>query len=275
MEAFLEVHAGDASLWEMEGTAAATATSTAVPSSERGRAAFLLQVALRALAGGNVPSAAARLALCRHCLDADLAAATAPEAPGSPAAHAAAAAAMRNKFGAVCGCQGDAARAQGDATAALAFYEESAGQLRAAAPDSEDAAQALSVTLNKIAEVHHAGGNVAAALPLYEESLALRRARYAEHQGRGSGGGGGGGGSGAEAGSATAALAAALDVAVGEAKVADALQTLGDAPRAAEHLSAARAVLEAAAAGGPAGMPPPLQQRFDAVAAHLAAQASR
>lgn len=182
VERFLEAHAGDLSIWELEGgtkpsapsSSTSTSTGTALGSggddlTDGGRAAFLLQVGLRAVAGGNAASAAKRLGQCRDQLLADLAdlavngsdkalsssegaASAGGTAPGTGTAAAggsaagtagiasveAREAAVRGRLGAVCGCLGDCARSAGDADVALERYEESAAYLRLAEATSAE-----------------------------------------------------------------------------------------------------------------------------------------
>lgn len=247
VETFLDTHAGEVSLWELEGTAHGAA-GLPPPGDGRDAASFLLQVALRALAAGNLPSALARLGKCKERLEAQLA--NARQTPNPPYATDSVPYSGNNnreesgpsddvpaRLGAVCGCLGDCARAAGDAATALEHYQDSAGYLREAASDNDDAAQALSVTLNKIAEVHHAQGDVAAALPFYLESLDLRKARYKQYSTNVSNCIGGNTGVSAEC------IGAALDVAMGEAKVADALEAGADAQQAQQHLAAGKEIL--------------------------------
>ena len=76
------------------------------------------------------------------------------------------------------------------------------------------ACQALPVTLSKVGEVYHALGDLALALPSYEESLRLRQARLQARRD----------------GEPEAAAAAALDVALGCLKLADACEVRCDVP---------------------------------------------
>jgi len=112
-------------------------------------AAFWLHLGLRSMAGGNFDAAACRLALA-------LAELRAP--PPGDAAAAGAEAACR--LGAVQGALGDARRRMGDDEAALAAYVGSAEELRPYAAADTEAAHALSVSLNKIGDLHY--GRVAA-----------------------------------------------------------------------------------------------------------------
>ena len=135
VESFLSAHAGDQSLWQLEGTAAAkesaakelatlngkqVKTSSSFDSSESGssKAALLLQIGLRALSGGNPASAAYRLSQCMDELHVELKNAEKSEGKGSPAVHA-----VESQMGAVAGCLGDSARGCGDADEAVRQYE--------------------------------------------------------------------------------------------------------------------------------------------------------
>jgi len=234
----LKAHSGNASLWEVEGTAN---KSDNIADSERSKAAFYLQVGLRALHGGNVVSAMSRLKESRNCLQADLE--TIDKTMKKEEAND-----IRNKLGAVHGCLGDCARVNGSIAEALIEYQSSVDHLRHASNESNaEAAHALSVTLNKIAEVHHAGGDIKAALPLYLESLKVRRVLFRD---RTLGGHDGDGtektaiGLGSNNGSGVLdPLMLGLDVVVGEIKVADACRAIGRHDDGQSHIHAAKEML--------------------------------
>lgn len=192
------------------------ATSSQIKSIEgyARRAAFLLHISLQAMSSGNYPSAQARLDLCRKALQSqldvlrtsnrnnmrkpapkDMLASEESPSTDSRMSEGIESATRRDerkeistpheldvveRLGAVCGCIGDCYRSDGDISSALQEYEEAAAQLRSVVegrgPASE-AAQQLSITLNKIGESHHVSGDIDAAIDYYKSALKIRKER--------------------------------------------------------------------------------------------------
>ncbi|GAB4813759.1 hypothetical protein N2152v2_000805 [Parachlorella kessleri] len=301
---FVESHADDpATLRDLEETSGAPELGAAACPT----GGLLLQLGLRAMGGGNLRSARDRFEQCRQRLLWELdsqgqaaasdsgtpvgqpgSAGSADERPppGGVAASSPQQQQVLSGLGAVCGCLGDCCRAAGDWEAAAGFYEESAEHLQRAG-GSQEAQQSLSVTLNKLGELHHVRGNLPMALDLYRQSLAVRRGRLqaaldAQDEAQ-RGQQGQRGGRGPEPRPEPEWAAAALDVAVGCLKVADALQASGEGPPSqaareeAQALNCEAAELSkrvdgsAGASGASGALPAPLLSKLGAVQAHLAA----
>ena len=187
----------------MEGTTTPKIPSTTEPSSSvnpseavsggadgGGRAAFFLQVGIRAMSGGNLPSAKHRLTQCKVELETQLAATTSSSSSlplsssaktkiddnGGSAASSGdddgVAIELLGQLGAVLGCIGDCSRADGKFDDARNYYEESltrfqqsidsfnsssigssSGSVGTAAAEENPHTHAMSVTLNKIGEL--------------------------------------------------------------------------------------------------------------------------
>jgi len=240
VESFLSAHAGDKSIWQLEGTAPTNNSANEKEEEETGKAAFLLQVGLRALSGGNPASAACRLLQCLTELERQL------EEGENVDRKAAEKVELLNKMGAVAGCLGDCYRAMGDAEQAIQQYSHSASILKRlvsspstntpeekAAQDAATtaAAKSLSVTINKIGEMYHLQGDLKKAVENYKQALDLRQTRFDKivKDGKLDGvpeSGGGGGGDSAPARIDQTYVEAALDVAVSQVKVSNVLKTL-------------------------------------------------
>ena len=130
VELYLEAHADTHSIWELEGLSA-PASAAEEP---RGRANFLLQLGLRALAGGNRAAGRTWLERCRAVLED---AHSSARQKGRESANEDAAqrleAAPECALATVRGCLGDCARAQGDLEEAIEHYAASAQLLEDAA----------------------------------------------------------------------------------------------------------------------------------------------
>lgn len=196
VETFLSAHAGDKSIWQIEGT-----TSKENEDEEDiGKAAFLLQVGVRALSGGNPASAAYRLSQCMNELETQLSDLGKEEENQLGCKKVE----LLNKMGAVAGCRGDCYRALGDAKQAIEQYTHSAtllgqvisyshqsnslehekesvsGSTTTTAAAGTEAVQSLSVTMNKIGEIYHLQGDLQHAVEKYKEALAVRQTRLKE-----------------------------------------------------------------------------------------------
>jgi tetratricopeptide (TPR) repeat protein len=208
VESFLSAHAGDKSIWEIEGTAPTPSEHQENQQQEEtDKAAFLLQIGVRALSGGNPASAAHRLHQCMaelntqlENLEIDQETAINQEEQQNQVLQIYIIELLA-KMGAVAGCLGDCFRALGDAPQAIREYTHSAELLERIAsysnPSTESketlttadtaatttaAAKSLSVTVNKIGEIYHLQGDLEKALEKYEEALLLRQARLQQIQ---------------------------------------------------------------------------------------------
>ena len=253
VESFLSAHAGDTSIWQVEGLV----KKEDEEEEETGKAAFLLQVGLRALSGGNPSSAAYRLRQCMDELEKQLVEVEKVEEKIDVGGKVE----ILNKMGAVAGCLGDCHRALGDAEQAVQNYTQSAALLGQvikyshtleeasvisskeeeerenknfislengnAGSSAVQAVQSLSVTINKIGEIYHLQGDLEHALEKYKEALVLRQSRLEERKrvlltNRD----GGDGAAAAISYNSQLYIEAALDVAVSHVKVANILETI-------------------------------------------------
>lgn len=287
VDRYIEAHAGNHTIWELEGSGGQEADGMA---GERSRAAFLLQLGLRAIAAGNTASARDRFQQCREDLQRQLEAAQQQQQQDQQQGPDVAS--LHCRLGAVCGCLGDCCRAEGDADGTLALYRESVELLQAAGQDPE-AQQALSVALNKVGELYHLQGDLGPAAEHYDRALQLRRDLLAAtqqqwhtgaEQGGGTGGGGGGGGqqageaaTGAEAMSSAAGAegqdaccSATLDLAASCLKLSGARLGLGDGAQAEALLDEASALLSGLEQGAGLERQPERLQRKHASLAQFA-----
>ncbi|RMZ52791.1 hypothetical protein APUTEX25_000910 [Auxenochlorella protothecoides] len=287
VEAYIEAHGDSHSIWELEGLA-----GDAGADEPRGRANFLLQLGLRALAGGNLPSGEHRLTQCRGVLQAQMAnraarreagggngvvcdgesaanevgmGVAAGDAQERAAAEARRASASEEDAADACalatvqGCLGDCARAQGRTEAALDAYLASAALLGDAG--GAEARQTLSVTLNKVAELYHMQGRVGEALPFYTRALDLRERLLCDLESENDR---------VDGGSTSPGWApAALSALTGMVKTADAHAAAGDGAGAERLLGRARALLGRLEAGR-GDLAPPQLQRLEALSQFVA-----
>ncbi|PSC70221.1 zinc ion-binding [Micractinium conductrix] len=258
---------------------------------ERSCAAFLLQLGLRSIAAGNTAAARARFEQCQAELEQQVEAGQQQQAAGAgtdnqPAGGSGPAdVLLLCRLGAVRGCLGDCCRAEGDAEGTLAHYQESVRLLQAAGDDAE-ATQALSVALNKVGELRHLQGDLAAAAEQYAAALRLRRALLAARQRQWAGEGSGEpreGGSGAAAAAAgeeagagsEACCSAALDLAASCLKLSGARAGLGESGEAEALLTEAEALLQGLDAPGQLAAQPERLRRKQASLAQFAAMMQR
>lgn len=115
--------------------------------------------------------------------------------------------------------------------------------------------QTLSVTLNKIAELHHMQGNVKAALPYYRRALDLRRQLLESASQR-------------ELTNPPSWAGLALPVMTSLIKTADAEASLGQQESASERLKTAKALL-ARVKSHKRRLAPPLSNKLEGVERYL------
>jgi len=219
VDAYIDAHANTHSIWDLEDRNITSTSSNAVRNTEekqqqqqqqqqeeegdqpgennnnKGRAEFMLQLGLRAMRGGNIQSATARLTECRDILV--LKTSRQDEEKNEEK--------YRDdliKLGAVCGCLGDCARYQGDLSNALTYYENSAQYLefllkrydsdgndggggkdgdavvgtgrKVMSEEEGEALHALSVAWNKAGEALHLSNDLGGAVERYKQGAALR-----------------------------------------------------------------------------------------------------
>ncbi|KAK9813209.1 hypothetical protein WJX72_010640 [[Myrmecia] bisecta] len=195
VDAYIEAHSNEHTVQEVDGKAVVKTDELPVSGASK-KAAFFLQQGLRAFAGGNHPSALTRLSLCKEELLKNV-------AEGGYNTE------LCCQLGAVCGSQGDCCRYLGQPDAAASCYQESVRHLKESGETNLEVAHALSVSLNKLGDLQHWCGDLAAARTYYAEGLQVRRDAV---------------GSAAAGDESLASLK--LDLAVSLTKVADAEQAL-------------------------------------------------
>ncbi|KAL2480518.1 zinc ion binding [Abeliophyllum distichum] len=126
------------------------------------RGSFLIQHAMRALRANNMESAKSRLSLCVEDVKEQL------ERMGYTPE-------LCSQLGAVLGMLGDCCRATGDASSAIAYFEESVNFLMEVPKDDLEITHTLSVSLNKIGDLKYYGGDLQAARSYYSQALDVRR----------------------------------------------------------------------------------------------------
>lgn len=179
-------------------------------------AAFYLQHGLRSLAGGNVPAAV------HHFQEAKAELQQRMQACDSQSGSIAC------KMGAVCGCLGDAYRRMGDMQQAMQACRESVECLHPQSETNSEVAHALTVSLNRVGDLHYYGNEIQAAKWYYEDSLKMRRRLLSE----------------SASSTQEENMSQRLDVAACLIKVADACCALGDSQKAASQFTEARTMLQ-------------------------------
>ncbi|KAJ7949430.1 E3 ubiquitin-protein ligase CHFR [Quillaja saponaria] len=132
------------------------------------RGAFLVQQAMRAFRAQNVESAKSRLNLCADDICDQL------ERMGNTPE-------LCSQLGAVLGMLGDCCRATGDASSAVAYFEESLKFLSKLPKDDPEIIHTLSVSLNKIGDLKYYDGDLQAARSYYSQALDVRRDAIKQH----------------------------------------------------------------------------------------------
>ncbi|KAE9593923.1 hypothetical protein Lal_00016931 [Lupinus albus] len=201
------------------------------------RGSFLVQQAMRAFRAQNLESAKSRLCICAEDIRDQLV------KVGNTSE-------LCSQLGAVLGMLGDCCRAMGDASSAVAYFEESVEFLSKLPKDDLEIAHTLSVSLNKIGDLKYYDGNLQAARSYYFQSLNVRR-DVIKHTSN--------------------VPAQVLDVAVSLAKVADADRNLGDEKLATDGFQEAIDLLESLALNSEASG---LEQRRQSVLEFLRGQLS-
>jgi len=258
VEQFIDAHAGHVSFWEIEegGRMEGLAIQSDEPSLEESRekAGFLLQAGIRALSGGNVVNAKHRFLQCVDVLENAISAESKREYGNDTGGGGLER--LESQLGAVYGCIGDCVRRYGhdhgslrsavqgqQQQEAISWYERSVDALQRAVRyassletvnaalmngqthNKNEVMHSLSITLNKMGELYHEQGDIEQAAELYSRALEIRQGcldAYKNHV--------------AENAEAEIEVALALDVAINQVKVADALRTLAKDTGAADKL---------------------------------------
>ncbi|KAL5190865.1 Protein NCA1 [Glycine soja] len=174
------------------------------------RGSFLVQQAMRAFRAQNLESAKSRLNFCAEDIRDQL------EKVGNTSE-------LCSQLGAVLGMLGDCCRAMGDASSAVAYFEESVQFLSKLPKDDLEITHTLSVSLNKIGDLKYYDGDLQAARSYYFKSLNVRRDAVKHNSN---------------------VPSQVLDVAVSLAKVADVDRNLGDEKLATDGFQEAIDLLE-------------------------------
>ncbi|KAL6595530.1 hypothetical protein ACP70R_047870 [Stipagrostis hirtigluma subsp. patula] len=174
------------------------------------RGAFLVQQAMRAFRAQNIESAKSRLSMCAEDIREEL---KSSEDNID----------LRSQLGAVLGMLGDCCRTLGDAPSAITYYEESAEFLSNLPTKDLELVHTLSVSLNKIGDLHYYDGDLQSARSYYARSLDVRRNAVKENP---------------------AVASQVIDVATSLAKVADVDRNLGNESAAVEGFKEAIQCLE-------------------------------
>ncbi|XP_066336705.1 disease resistance protein RGA5-like isoform X3 [Miscanthus floridulus] len=132
------------------------------------RGAFLVQQAMRAFRAQNIGSAKTRLSMCAEDMREELSSSVDNID-------------LRSQLGAVLGMLGDCCRVLGDAPSAITYYEESAELLSKLPAKDLEILHTLSVSLNKIGDLHYYEGDLQSARSYYARTLDIRRNAVKEH----------------------------------------------------------------------------------------------
>lgn len=258
VERFIDAHAGHVSFWEleeggwrMEDMSIQSDESSVDVSKEKAR--FLLQAGIRALSGGNVVNAKHRFLQCVDVLE-NCARASEESKRNMP--NGGGLEQLESQLGAVYGCIGDCDRRNGGQEA-ISWYEKSVDALERAIRcagktrpeetggmngqihDNNEVMHSLSITLNKMGELYHEQGDVSQAAELYSRALEIREGcldAYMKH-------------AGAENAEAEIEVALALDVAISQLKIADALRSVADDDAADKLIAKAKHLVQTRVCG--------------------------
>lgn len=232
IEEFLEAHAGDVSFWELEDVGfvgGKEKTKTALEAVQD-RAYFHLQAGMRAMSGGNIPNAMHRFTESKRIFEEYLRDESAERTVVLP------------QLGAVYGCLGDCERNIGDSDNAKEYYTKSIDAVEESLRHNSseehnngaarnETLHALSISLNKVGELHHIQGELEEALSYYQRALDVRWERLDTHLKQ------------SEEKQPEIDVSLMLDIATSQAKVADAMQACGKVDDATALETDTRALL--------------------------------
>lgn len=180
-------------------------------------ASFYLQIGLQSYAGGNYEAAVARLTRAQEELQHEVDSGVAD-------------ARVYCKLSAVCGAVGDSHRRLGNVEAAKNMYQKSIDCFEPLGEKDDEVVHSLTVSINKLGDLHYMAGEGPAALQHYKQALQLRRSAWGSR----------------EQGGADKHL----DVAASLIKVADGHSLLGQVPQCQDIIREAQGMLK----GMPAGL---------------------
>ncbi|CAL8465506.1 g5042 [Coccomyxa elongata] len=135
---------------------------------DEARANYLLECALRSMAGGNMAAAAARFGRCRAALERS--ASAAGDAPWSEDASC--------RLGDICGSQGICEQRLGNFDAAEACFKNSITFLKKCPAPSAQVAHALAVSHNKLGDLHFLRSDLVQARCNYRDALDIRQRTF-------------------------------------------------------------------------------------------------
>ncbi|KAI8107455.1 hypothetical protein M9435_002484 [Picochlorum sp. BPE23] len=234
IDEFVAAHAGDVSFWELEDVGfvgGKEMTNKTALERVQDRAYFHLQAGMRAMSGGNIPNARHQFTESKRVFE--------EYVRGDSAERTA----VLPQLGAVYGCLGDCERNSGHVEEAKEYYTKSIDavqeSLRYSSSDkhrtgssTNETLHALSVSLNKVGELHHIQGELQEALSYYQRALDVRRESLDTYLKQ------------SEEIQPEIEVSLMLDVATSRAKVADAMQACGNAEDAAALDADTRALLQ-------------------------------
>ena len=181
IEEFLKSHAGSVGFWELEDIGAAMIEAAKRKQQEQSefeamsdRAQFYVQAGMRAMSGRSLQNAMHKFREAKRIFEEYLQHCCINEEKKACA----------SSLGAVYGALGDCCKLQGLPHESLAWYQKSIDSLQSAIElqdgviQSSDPMHALSITLNKIGETYHRQGDIATALEFYKKGLDVRQKRY-------------------------------------------------------------------------------------------------
>ena len=236
IEEFLKSHAGSIGFWELEDIGASMIEAAKRKEQEQSefeamseKAQFYVQAGMRAMSGRSLRNAMHKFGEAKRifeeyvqdcCIDEERRA-------------------CASSLGAVYGALGDCCKLQGLPQESLVWYQKSIDSLQSVignvqdggAVQSSDPMHALSITLNKIGETYHRQGDVATALEFYKKSLDVRQKRYEAYQ------------MSATPQHGEILVSMMIDVAISQAKVADAMALCGSTHDAEEMNDTTRDLL--------------------------------
>eukprot|EP00898_Chlorokybus_atmophyticus_P008871 jgi/Chlat1/8986/Chrsp94S08276 len=147
-------------------SAASTSQKAEWPQTQMARVSVLMQDAMKAYSGRNLPAALQRLSLCKDDLTMIL-----REQPSSDVVE---------RLGAVIGTMGDVCRLMNDLDSARKLYEESIHIVRELNREEREVSQVQCVTINKLGDLEYGADNLEGARRWYLEALEIRSAQHAK-----------------------------------------------------------------------------------------------
>ncbi len=214
IEDFLQAHAGTIHFWDLEEEDISRIIERAKNAPEKPEfekaqdtATFYVHAGMRAMSGGNVSNAVHWFDRSKGILEGCM-----------PVESSKKRMEILSSLGSVYGAIGDCHKATGDLEHALKWYQKSIDTLTSATAlegngvETSDPFHALSITINKVGEMYHRQGDVAQALDMYTRALKVRGDRFEACD---------------DTIPAERRMTMMIDIAISQAKVADAMRICG------------------------------------------------